>query len=193
MNEETKQWIKNADLTYCSARFLFSTGNPFLWFNGAYLLHQSVEKYIKTLLLSKGVKNECLKNLGHDIKKLFKKIICYFPELNIQEIKSFLNEIIHLNEFRYPDIKFRGDGLGEDELQTGDFIVTLIRGYIPSEIISHGIRKIVEYQLENFHLQLIKVLLYNNAESPYWIKELTGINKEINSFLNEYIEIEKDK
>ena len=64
-----------------------------------------------------------------------------------------------------------------------DFVVRLIRERIPSTVTSEGIRKVVSYQLENFHKDLIQIILKDNYQSEYWIKELKAIDKDIDLFL----------
>lgn len=178
MDNKPEKWIESADLTYCSSRLLFLRNNPFLWFAAAYLLHQALEKYAKALLLSKGKKLR-----GHNLSKLYDEIILFFQELNKPFIKSLIDKLNKIVTIRYPDTYFSGEGIGQEELMDADFVVRLIRERIPSTVTSEGIRKVVSYQLENFHKDLIQIILKDNYQSEYWIKELKAIDKDIDLFL----------
>ena len=178
MTNKPEKWLESADLTYCSSRLLFLRNNPFLWFDAAYLLHQALEKYAKAILYSKGKKRR-----GHNLSKLHEEIILFFPELKTPLIKSLIDKLNKIVTIRYPDTYFSGEGIGQEELMDADFVVRLIRELIPSTVNSEGIRKFVSYPLENFHNDLIQIILKDNAQLNYWIKELKGINKDIDSFL----------
>jgi len=178
MTNKPQNWIESADMTYCSSRLLFLRYNIFLWFDAAFLLHQSLEKYAKALLFSKGKKRR-----GHNLSKLFGEIIRFFPELNTHYIKSLIDKLNKILTIRYPDTPFSGEGIGQEELMDADFLVRLIRERIPFTVTSEGIRKVVSYQLENYHKDLIQIILKDNDQRDYWEKELKGINKDIDSFI----------
>ncbi len=175
-------WLEAADLTYCSARLIFLKRNPFLWFDAAYLLHQALEKYGKALLSSKGVAR-----LGHDLSTLSREIAEHFPEIDTAKVQSFISSLDHLQTLRYPDMQFSGEGLGQEELQDADLIVRLLRERVPESISSRGIGRILHSPIENFHLQLIWIVLKDNGEWEYWKRQFEGISSEIDSFLDEAV------
>jgi HEPN domain-containing protein len=48
-SDDRFKWLLDADLTYCSGRFLLISDNFIFRSSGGYLLHQASEKYLKTL------------------------------------------------------------------------------------------------------------------------------------------------
>ena len=178
--EEAGKWLESADLTYCSARCLFVQRNPFLWFDAAYLLHQALEKYAKALLAHQGRGGR-----GHDLAALFGQIMELFLEIDVPEVRRVIEKLNHLQELRYPDMRFRGQGLGPEELDDADFVVRLVRERLPKAVTDEGIGSIVRRPLENFHLQLVAMLVKDNKQLEYWREELLGISAEVNEILGE--------
>lgn len=179
--DEATKWLETADLTYCSARLLFVQRNPFLWFDAAYLLHQALEKYAKALLA-----HQSRSRWGHNLSALFGQIMELHPEINVPEVRRVIDKLDHLQELRYPDLRFRGQGLGPEELDDADFVVRLVRERLPKAVTDKGIGSLVRRPLENFHLQLVAILVKDNEQLEYWKEELLGISAEVNEILGEF-------
>lgn len=178
--DEAAKWLEAADLTYCSARLVFVQHNPFLWFDAAYLLHQALEKYAKALLAHQGRGRR-----GHSLSALFRQIMEILPEIDVPEVRRVIEKLDHLQELRYPDMRFSGPGLGPEELDDADFVVRLVRERLPKEVTDKGIGSLVRRPLENFHLQLVAMLVKDNEQLEYWKEELLGISAEVNAILGE--------
>ena len=168
MMKETKEWMFSADMTYVSYRSLFIMAHPFLWFDAAYLLHISIEKYLKTLILSFNGRKET----GHDLESLFYSASDLCPDIIYVRNMSILNKLFAC---RYPDMKYEGDGLGEDEFHEGDTVVKTIRQNIPNEITRDSLDHLISLKMDDRHLIIENALTKNNPQSEYWENEIRNI------------------
>jgi len=66
--DDRHRWLLDADLTYCSGRFLLLSDDFFFRPSGGYLLHQASEKYLKTL--TRVVLPQTEIRRSHDLTKL---------------------------------------------------------------------------------------------------------------------------
>ncbi len=71
---DAHSWHQWAEATYRAADVLFNHGDPFLWFGAAVLGHQSVEMFLKAILIGTGrrvIKGDVW---GHDLLDLMKQV-----------------------------------------------------------------------------------------------------------------------
>jgi HEPN domain-containing protein len=106
---------------------LFTQGNPFLWFGAAVLGHQSVEMFLKAILIGRGHRVMKGDVWGHDLLDLMKQVeqsgIRLPPEFeeDFRVFNSFFNEL------RYPSALREVSGLGEEEALRLEHIVQVLR------------------------------------------------------------------
>jgi HEPN domain-containing protein len=99
---DAHSWHQWAEATYRAADVLFNNGDPFLWFGAAVLGHQSVEMFLKAILIGKGHRVIKCDVWGHDLLDLMKQVeqssIHLPPEFeeDFRVFNSFFNEL------RYP-------------------------------------------------------------------------------------------
>ena len=124
---DAHSWHQWAEHTYRAADVLFNHGDPFLWFGAAVLGHQSVEMFLKAILIGKGrrvIKGDVW---GHDLLDLMKQVkqsgISLPPEFeeDFRVFNSFFNEL------RYPSALKEVSGLGEEEAWRLERIVLVLR------------------------------------------------------------------
>jgi HEPN domain-containing protein len=168
ISDQLLAWLDSADMTYCSSRYLFLSGNPYLWFDAAYLLHQALEKYAKALLYSIP-NNRTLRE--HNLKKLFDILIQDFPDIDDKSVRKLINEIEHFATLRYADTTFTGESFGGDDLFSADLLVRMLRERIPYETVEKARKKFIFLPLEIASLNLVDVVLKNNEQADYWKKE----------------------
>jgi len=92
---DVKEWLSKAEKDFDEATFLFEYNRPLEY--AAFFLHQSVEKYLKGFLISKGWELE----KTHDLVKLIKDAIRFDKSLEkfIPLMENMANYYI---ESRYP-------------------------------------------------------------------------------------------
>ncbi len=124
---DAHSWHQWAEATCRAADVLFNHGDPFLWFGAAVLGHQSVEMFLKAILIGKGrrvIKGDVW---GHDLLDLMKQVqdagISLPPEFeeDFRMFNSFFNEL------RYPSALKEVSGLGEEEAWRLERIVLVLR------------------------------------------------------------------
>ena len=180
-------WLRDADLTYCSARHLILSDDLFFRPPGGYLLHLAVEKYFKAIRIVLRPQIRERKG-GHDLSSLHSSVIRYFQPLNTPEVKAAIMKVEHLANWRYVDSHSDQTRLLlDDALAQADFLVAKGRSVIPSEVRFQGLRRIL--QLTGDHRQrLIEAVFKNNAQQNYWKGELLGINQALDITIGKYLD-----
>ena len=92
---EVKEWVSKAEKDFDEAKFLFNSDRPLEYV--AFFLHQSVEKYLKGFLISKGWDLE----KTHDLVKLIKDAIGFDKSL-AKFMPLMVNMANYYIESRYP-------------------------------------------------------------------------------------------
>lgn len=93
MKKITKKWFEYAAADFKAAKILFQKG---VYEQGIYHCHQSLEKYLKALVVEKGV----FLRKTHDLVALTQDAKSNLP----QELKDFISEINpYYQPARYPD------------------------------------------------------------------------------------------
>jgi len=67
-------WFQWAEHTYSASQALFGEENPFLWIGAAVLGHQSLEMFLKAILIGTGHRAVPGGAWGHDLLMLAKKV-----------------------------------------------------------------------------------------------------------------------
>lgn len=102
--DDRHRWLLDADLTYCAGRYLTIKDVFFFRPAGGYLLHQSAEKYLKSLrkvLLPDIV----VLQHGHKLKLLLNDIKQELNSQCVERLTKAIGKIEPLKDFRYPDKK----------------------------------------------------------------------------------------
>ena len=187
--DDRHKWLIDADLTYCSGRFLLIRDDFFFRLSGGYLLHQASEKYLKTLrkLLLPDIRmRKGDHNLGQILDDLKGKIEASWFNKITQSIKR----IGPLADFRYPDLTATGDiKTMREGLEGADYLVASVRKQIDNRsptIAYKAIRRYIKGSKNNDQNLLIDSLLRNNSSAKYWIDHLSGINEKIDRKLRKY-------
>lgn len=91
-DRESWQWVRDADLTYCAGRFLLLKEDVFFRGSAGYLLHLSVEKYLKAArrFLDPDVKS--IKH-RHKLLDIWSDIEPKAPDLNKKEVEDAINKL----------------------------------------------------------------------------------------------------
>jgi HEPN domain-containing protein len=120
---DVKEWLSKAEKDFDEAKFLFEHDRPLE--HAAFFLHQSVEKYLKGFLISKGWELE----KTHDLVKLIKDAIRFDKSLEkfIPLMENMANYYI---ESRYPIgylVEYDKNEIEKSLESTQIFIDTLVR------------------------------------------------------------------
>lgn len=179
-------WLRDADLTYCAARYLILSDDLFFRPSGGYLLHLAVEKYFKAIRTALRPQIPERKG-GHDLSLLHSSLIKYVQPLNTPEVQEAIEKVQHLENWRYVDSNpDQTRLLLEDALAHADFLVAKGRSAIPSEVRFQGLRRIL--QLTGDHRRrLIEAVFKNNAQRNYWKGELLGNGQELDITIGKYL------
>jgi len=187
--DDRHKWLSDADLTYCSGRFLLISDNFFFRSSGGYLLHQASEKYLKTLrrVVRPQIKIEKHK---HDLRKILGHLKGKIEASLFDKITESIKNIEPLEHFRYVDqeetrdIKTMLKGL-----EAVDYLVTSLRENIDKNLLfisGKGLRRYIGGSNNKDQNLLIDSLLRNNSSTKYWIDHLSGINTKIDRKLKNY-------
>jgi len=95
VSAEAEEWVSKAEKDFDEARFLFNNDRPLE--HVAFFLHQSVEKYLKGFLISKGWELE----KTHDLVKLIRDAIGF--DKSLAEFMPLMSDMANYYiESRYP-------------------------------------------------------------------------------------------
>ncbi len=190
--KELLKWLIDADLTYCSGRYLIISEDFFFRTSGGYLLHQAAEKYLKVLrkilrpqIAIEKHRHKLIKILNEIKDKLYSKSI-------INKLEKSLKKIEFLEKFRYVDQGAKKDTkIMEDGLKAIDYLVMCIRKEIEDErpdITETALKRYIEGLRDNDKVLelIIDCLLNKNYYSCYWIKHLKEINEKIDMALKKH-------
>jgi len=187
--DDRHKWLLDADLTYCSGRFLLLRDDFFFRLSGGYLLHQASEKYLKTLR-KVVVPNIIMRKGGHNLEKILDDLNGKIESSLYKKITESIERIEPLAEFRYPDLTRQRDiRTMREGLEGTDCMVASIRSKIDSYspiIASKGIKRYISGSKNDDQKLLIDSLLRNNSSAKYWINHLSGINTKIDHRLRRY-------
>ncbi len=186
--DERHKWLLDADLTYCSGRFLLLSDNFFFRSSGGYLLHQATEKYLKTLRRVVHPQREISKI--HALADILAGLKSKIEASSFEKIVELIKEIEPLAEFRYVD---QGSTRDIRTLEKGweavDYVVECLRKRIDESepfIAAQGLWRYIKGSNNKDRNRLIDCLLRNNSSATYWIKYLFGIDAKINRTLKKY-------
>ncbi len=182
--DDRHQWLRDADLTYCAARHLLLGEDVFFRSAVGYLLHQAVEKYLKTLRKVLFPKISEKKD-GHNLDLLRADVAGNTQALGTPEIAKAVAELNTLQNWRYVDGKQNKTRQAtESGLVSADFIVATVRAEIPREVRFQGLHRIL--QLEGSHRELLlSALLRKNAQRDHWKSEVMGISPDVDRLFKE--------
>jgi len=186
--DDKHRWLLDADLTYCSGRFLLIRDNFIFRSSGGYLLHQAAEKYLKTLRRIVRPQVNINKH-GHDLKKISSDLKGKIEPSSLKKIAGSINSIEPLGQFRYADQEgIRDIPTMRDGWQAVDYLVTSLREKISDNwpLIAIGLKRYIEQSNSKDQNLLIESLLRENSSSKYWINHLSGINAKIDRNLKKY-------
>jgi HEPN domain-containing protein len=176
--DDRHEWLRDADLTYCAARHLLLGEDVFFRSAVGYLLHQAVEKYLKTLrkVLFPKISE---KKGGHNLDALRADVANKAKALDTPEIAKAVAELNTLQYWRYADGKQNKTRQAtESGLESADFIVATVRTEIPSGVRFQGLHRIL--QLQGSHRELLlNALLRKNAKRDHWKTEVLGISPDV--------------
>jgi len=180
-SDDRFKWLLDADLTYCSGRFLLISDNFIFRSSGGYLLHQASEKYLKTL--RKVVRPQIkIDKHGHDLRSILGDLKEKIDPSSFKRITESIKDIEPLEQFRYPDQRRILDiPTMQRGWEAADYLVTSLRENIEKNcsLIAIGLRRYIEGSNNNDQNLLIDTLLKNNSSPKYWINHLSGINAKI--------------
>jgi HEPN domain-containing protein len=187
--DDRHKWLLDADLTYCSGRFLLMSDNFFFRSSGGYLLHQASEKYLKTL--RKVVRPQVkIEKHGHDLRRILGDVKGKIEASSFEKITESMKDIEALEQFRYMDQKVNRDiETMRKGLEATDCLVTSLRENIDNNsplIAGKGLRRYIEGSNNKDQNLLIDSLLRDNSSPKYWINHLSGINARIDRKLRKY-------
>jgi len=182
--DDRHQWLRDADLTYCAARHLLLGEDVFFRSAVGYLLHQAVEKYLKTL------RKVLLPNIpekkdSHNLDAIRTDIAGKAKALDTPEISQAVMDLNTLQYWRYADGKQNKTRQAtESGLASADLIVATVRAEIPREIRFQGLHRIL--QLQGSHRELLlNALLSKNAQRDHWKSEVMGISPDVDRLFKE--------
>ncbi|GBD98830.1 hypothetical protein BMS3Abin07_00857 [bacterium BMS3Abin07] len=190
-HDEILKWLIDADLTYCSGRYLLISDEFFFRTSGGYLLHQAAEKYLKTLrkVLRPQVNIE---KHGHELMKILKDIKSKGKTLLPENLKEPIKKINEFEKFRYVDLEATTDieTMGEG-LRAIDYLVVSVRKAIEEkrpDITERAIKRYIEgiKDKEDVLNLLIDSLLNKSSCAKYWIKHFSEIDVKIDCKLKKY-------
>lgn len=193
--DDRHRWLIDADLTYCSGRFLLIKEDFFFRASGGFLLHQAAEKYLKVLRRLLCPEYKYRRHL-HQLKNILQDITSRVKITNIDKLIHSIEKIDLLWKFRYPDLKAAVDiDTMEMGLEATDYLVMCVRKeieYIEGEnllyLTDKAIKRYVEGIKDNDAVLnlLIDSLLRKNSCGNYWIKHLSDIDEKIDCNLKRY-------
>lgn len=136
--QDVIQWLNWADADYVSARILFLSGTPIVWFSAAVLAQQALEKLFKAVLLSYGKSVSQQGVWGHDLEQLARDCTDASLQLDDATAQFFHSDFYlalrkftaYFNELRYPTKLKNVEGLGLEELDLLDNLVSVVRSRI---------------------------------------------------------------
>ena len=187
------RWLLDADLTYCSGRFLLISDNFIFRSSGGYLLHQASEKYLKTLrrIVRPQIK---IDKHGHDLRKILNDLKGKIEASSFEKIAESIKSIEPLEQFRYADQKgIRDIPTMQKGWEAADYLATSLREKISDNwpLIAIGLRRYIEGSNNRDQNLLIDSLLRENSSPKYWINHLSGINAKIDRKLRKYQTVNK--
>ena len=186
--DERHKWLLDADLTYCSGRFLLLSDDFFFRPSGGYLLHQASEKYLKAL--SRVVLPQTEIRRSHDLAILLADLKCKIETLSFKKITNSIKNIEALKPFRYVDqLATRDIQTMQKGWKAVDYLVASVRENIDeseSFIAANGLMRYIKGSNNKDLNLLIYSLLKNNSSAKYWIDHLLGINTKIDRKLKKY-------
>lgn len=122
VNKEIEEWLLKADKDLEEARFLYQSNRPLE--DSAYFVHQSIEKYLKAFLISKGWELEKI----HDLVKLTKEASRFD-----KSFERFIPEMEEITDFyiesRYPvgyEVEFTKDEI-ENSIKLANSLGILVK------------------------------------------------------------------
>lgn len=176
--DDRHQWLRDADLTYCAARHLLFAEDVFFRSAVGYLLHQAVEKYLKSLrkVLSPNIPE---RQGSHDLCAIHRDVSNQGNVLATAQIENAISELNTLQHWRYEDRQSDKTRQAiEDGLARADLVVAGVRAEIPREVRFQGLHRIL--QLEGSHRELLlNALLRKNAQRDHWKSEVMGISSAV--------------
>lgn len=180
--DDQHHWLRDADLTYCAARQLLLCEDVFFRSPVGYLLHQAVEKYLKTLrkVLSPDIPE---KQGSHNLCALHSDVKNQKKRLDVPEVKNAISDLNTLQQWRYQDRPSNQTRKAMDDgLTSADLVVARVRTEIPVEIRFQGLHRIL--QLHGTHGELLlNALLANNSQRAHWESDLFGISENIDRII----------
>lgn len=185
--DERHQWLRDADLTYCAARYLILSDDVFFRPSGGYLLHLAVEKLFKAIRKALRPQIRVSKG-GHDLKSLHSNLTKMVEPLNQSEAFEAIEKVLHLKDWRYADRSSdQSRQTMNDGLTGADLLVAAGRSAIPSEVRFQGLCRILQLNGEH-RQQLVEALFKKNAKHSYWKKELLGRDQELDTIIKGCLE-----
>lgn len=126
--KEVKEWFLKGDKDLDEAKFLFENRRPLE--NVAYFVHQSIEKYLKGFLISRGWELEKI----HDLVRLIREAYRFD-----ESFEKFIPAMEKITDFyiesRYPigyEVEYTAEEI-EEAIETADSIHELIKKNIALE------------------------------------------------------------
>ena len=186
--DDRHRWLLDADLTYCSGRFLLLSDDFFFRPSGGYLLHQASEKYLKTL--SRVVLPQTEIRRSHDLTKLLADLKGKIETSSFKKITKSIKNIEALKPFRYVDqLATRDIQTMQKGWKAVDYLVASVRENIDESepfIAAKGLMRYIKGSNNKDRNLLIDSLLRNNSSAKYWKWHLSGINAKIDRKLKKY-------
>ncbi|MCA9500901.1 MAG: HEPN domain-containing protein [Nitrospira sp.] len=180
--DDRHHWLRDADLTYCAARQLLLCEDVFFRSPVGYLLHQAVEKYLKTLrkVLSPDIPE---RQGSHNLCALHSDVKNQKKLLDVPEVKNAISDLNTFQHWRYQDRPSNQTRKAMDDgLASADLVVARVRTEIPIEIRFQGLYRIL--QLSGIHGELLlNALLVNNFQRAHWKSDLLGISEHLDGII----------
>lgn len=180
--DDRHHWLRDADLTYCAARHLLFAEDVFFRSPVGYLLHQAVEKYLKTLrkVLSPDIPE---KQGSHNLCALHSDVKNQKKLLDVPEVKNAISDLNTFQHWRYQDrLSNQSRQAMDDGLASADLVVARVRTEIPEEIRFQGLHRILQLFGTPGEL-LLNALLANNSQRAHWESEFFGISPHIDRII----------
>ena len=181
-SDDRHQWLRDADLTYCAARHLLLAEDVFFRSPVGYLLHQAVEKYLKTL--RKVLFPHIPERQGsHDLCALHTDVKNQAKPLDVPDVRNAISELNTLQHWRYQDRQSNQTRKAMDDgLARADLVIASARTEIPREIRFQGLHRIL--QLPGTHGELLlNALLASNSQRAHWESDLFGISSHMDRII----------
>jgi hypothetical protein len=183
--DDRHQWLRDADLTYCAARYLLFSEDVFFRPSGGYLLHLAVEKYFKAM--RRIVRPQIdMRQGGHDLRSLHASIVKKVKSLDTPRIYEAVKKLVDLEGWRYVDtMSSQGRQEMDQGLASADVVVATVRDEVPYEVLYQGLHCLLSNKGPH-RRSLIKALFQHNAQGAYWKRALLGIDGRLDAMIKKY-------